>query len=106
MGLVSWLDGQVGELQQHLNSHFTLTRVSGDRSDIVAAGTALVLQKDGLMMYSTASPLPPANTYKNGKISQGGGGFGRDILITMATPGNGTSANYPQRKFYSREKLW
>jgi hypothetical protein len=106
VGSVSWLDGQVGELQQQLNSHFTLTRVSGDRSDIVAAGTALVLQKDGLMMYSTASPLPPANTYKNGKISQGGGGFGRDFLITMATPGNGTSANYPQRKFYSREKLW
>jgi len=106
LGSVSWLDGQVGELQQQLNSHFTLTRVSGDRSDIVAAGTPLVLQKDGLMMYSTASPLPPANTYKNGKISQGGGGFGRDFLITMATPGNGTSANYPQRKFYSREKLW
>jgi hypothetical protein len=46
------------------------------------------------------------NTYKNGKISQGWGGFGRDLAITMATPGGGTSGQYPQRKFMTGEKFW
>jgi len=100
-------DGDVkGSLQERLNSQFALTQVTSDRSDIVSAGATLVLQKSGLMMYSTASPMPPVNTYKNGKISQGGSGFGRDLLITMATPGNSTATNYPHRQFVAGEKLW
>ena len=93
-------------LQQALNGQFSLTKVSDDRNDIVTAGSVLVLQKDGLMMYSTASPMPPSNTYKNGRISQGMGGFGRDLAISLATPGGGTSADYPQRKFVTGEKFW
>jgi hypothetical protein len=100
-------DGDVkGSLQERLNSHFALTQITSDRSDIVSAGATLVLQKGGLMMYSTASPLPPVNTYKNGKLSQGGSGFGRDLLITMATPGSSTATNYPHRQFVEGEKLW
>ena len=68
-------------LQQRLNSQFALTQITKDRAGIVSAGAVLVLRKSGLMMYSIASPLPPVNTYKNGKISQGASGFGRDFLI-------------------------
>ena len=93
-------------LQQSLSRQYTLTKVSQDRTDILTAGTVLVLQKNGLMMYSTTSPMPPLNTYKNGKISQGMGGFGRDLAITMATGGNGTSADYPQHKFSAGDKFW
>jgi hypothetical protein len=91
-------------LQQALNSQYTLTKVSKDRNDILAAGSVLVLKKDGLMMYSTASPMPPSNTYKNGKISQGMGGFGRDLAIGIA--GGSTATEYPQRKFVTGETFW
>lgn len=112
-GIVASVPGVYGQstdaknsLQQALNAQFTLTKVSEDRVDIVSAGTVLVLQKDKLMMYSTASPMPPLNTYKNGKISQGMGGFGRDLAISLATPGGGTSSDYPQRRFVTGEKFW
>jgi hypothetical protein len=91
-------------LQQALNGQFTLTKLSKDRNDIVSAGSVLVLQKDGLMMYSTASPMPPSNTYKNGKISQGMGGFGRDLAIGIS--GGSAATEYPQRKFVTGETFW
>ncbi len=90
-------------LQQALNGQFSLTKVSEDRNDIVTAGSVLVLQKDGLMMYSTASPMPPLNTYKNGKISKS---FMTDVIISAVAPGGATSANYPQRKFVTGETFW
>ena len=105
-----WVHGQSGDLigllQQRLNGQFALTRITSDRSDMVSAGAVLTLQKDGLLMYSTASPMPPVNNYKNGKISQGGGGFGRDLLITMAAPGGATATDYPHRSFVAGEKVW
>ncbi len=106
MGAASPSYGQDRELQQKLKDQFSLTKVNADRSDIVEAGAVLVLQKGGMMMYSTASPVPPLNTYKNGKISQGWGGFGRDLKGTMLTPGNGTTSDYPQRRFVAGEKFW
>lgn len=93
-------------LQQKLTQTFTATVVSPNRQFIVTPGSILVLAKDGMMMYSVNSPLPPSNNYKNGKISQGMGGFGRQLLITGITPGGGTAANYPQRRFGVGEKLW
>jgi len=93
-------------IQQKLVSQVKLTRTTADRSDIVVAGSVVELQMDGLMMYGVSSPLPPTNTYKNGKISQGWGGFGKDLLITMQTGGNGTSDDYPHRKFVAGEKCW
>ncbi len=92
-------------LQPRLTSQFALSQMTPDRSNIASEGAVLVLQIGGLMMYSTASPMPPANTYKNGKISQGGSGFGRDFAITMMTPGNNTAANYPHRQFSAGEKV-
>jgi hypothetical protein len=66
----------------------------------------VVIHKPGLIMYAVASPVPPSNSYKSGKIVQGWGGFGSDLLITMAAPGNATSANYPHRPFAPEEKCW
>ena len=77
---------------------------SKDKSDVVTAGSVLVLQKDGLMMYSTASPMPPLNTYKNGKISQGMGGFGRDLAIGLS--GTTSVTDYPKRKFVTGKQGW
>ncbi|MGD0737448.1 MAG: hypothetical protein ABR976_20145 [Terracidiphilus sp.] len=93
-------------IQAKLNSQFKLTRTTADRTDIVTAGDVVQLHKPGLIMYAVASPLPPANSYKNGKIGQGWGGFGKDLVIGMAAPGGATAANYPHRPFVADEKCW
>ena len=98
--------GDPGAIQQKLSSTFTARKLTADRSDIVTTGSIVVLHKEGMMMYGSMSPLPPSNTYKNGKITQGGSGFGRDLAISMMTPGGGTAASYPQRRFVADEKCF
>jgi hypothetical protein len=93
-------------IQQKLSAQFKLTRITADRTDLVTAGDIVVIHKPGLLMYAVASPMPPSNTYKNGKITQGWGGFGKDLAIGMATPGGGTAADYPHRLFVPDEKCW
>ena len=105
------LTAQTGDLlaaiQAKLSSQFKVTTTAADRSDIVTAGDIVQIHKPGLLMYAVASPLPPSNSYKNGRIGQGWGGFGKDLAIGMLTPGGGTPAsNYPQRQFVPDEKCW
>jgi hypothetical protein len=83
-------------LQQALIHQFPLTTMTADRNDIVIAGAGLVLQKEGLMMCSTGSPMPALNIYKNGKISQGWGGLGQDYLL----------GKYPHQKFGKGVRFW
>lgn len=98
--------GDPAALQQKLYAQFKLTSITADRSDIVTAGDVAVIHKPGMIMYAVASPLPPSNTYKNGKIGQGWSGFGKDLVIGMAAPGGTTAANYPHRPFVPEEKCW
>jgi hypothetical protein len=98
--------GDLTAIQQQLYKQFKLTTTTADRSDIVTAGDVVVIHKFGLLMYAVASPMPPSNTYKNGRIGQGWGGFGKDLAITMAAPGGATSADYPHRQFVPEEKCW
>jgi hypothetical protein len=93
-------------IQARLNSQFKLTTTTADRSNIVTPGGVIEMHKQGMMIYSVASPLPPSSTYKNGKIGQGWGGFGKDLAITMMAPGGATSASYPQAKFAVGDKCW
>ena len=98
--------GDPAAIQQRLSAQFKLTTITADRSDIVTAGDVIVLHKPGLVMYSVASPLPPSNTYKNGTIRQGWGGFGKDLAIGMSSSGGTTAADYPHRTFVPEEKCW
>ncbi|HEX4006329.1 MAG TPA: hypothetical protein VHX60_09145 [Acidobacteriaceae bacterium] len=93
-------------LQQKLIDSCPLTTTTADRGDIVTAGSVVVLQKDGLMMYATNSPQPPLNTFRNGKISQGMSGFGRDLGITMLSGGKATANDYPKQTYVTGQKLW
>jgi hypothetical protein len=93
-------------IQQKLRSQIKLTRTLADRTDIVTAGSVVELRVDGLMMYGVESPLPPSNTYKNGRISQGASGFGKDFAISLLAPDNTTASDYPHRKFVAGEKVW
>lgn len=93
---------QTTSLQQKLDSQFALTQPTDDKTDIVTAGSVLVLQKSGLLMYSISNPNPPQSTYKNGKILPNlGGKFLRDIGNTMTNPGD-----IVQRNFVAGEKFW
>lgn len=91
-------------LQQKLESQYTLTKATADRSDIVTAGSVLVLQKDNLLMYTTTTANPPINTYKDGKLSQGIFGF-MACKWCKKVPGN-SSPNVDNRTFVKGEKFW
>ena len=95
---------QKSEILKRLNSQFTRTKMTTDRSDIVTAGSVLVLHKDGLLMCGVQAIAPPTSTYKNGAISFG---FGANMAWGMAlAPGNQQPVNLPQRKFVTGEKFW
>jgi hypothetical protein len=98
--------GDPSAIQLKLSKLFTPSKITADRTDIVTAGSIVVIHKEGMLMYAVTSPMPPSNTYKNGKIVQGAGGFGRDLMIGMMTPGTGTAASYPQRHFVPDEKCF
>jgi hypothetical protein len=106
MTLAAQANDPLMAIQQKLKSEIKLTRTLGDRSDILTAGTIVELRADGLMMYGVESPLAPSNTYKNGKIGQGMGGFGKDFAISMLSPDATTASDYPHRKFMAGEKVW
>jgi hypothetical protein len=92
------------EIQKRLASEFTRTKMTGDKSDIVTAGSVLVLHKDNLLMCSTEAVAPPTNTYKDGRISMG---FGSNMSWGMAlSAASQQAANIPQRKFVAGEKFW
>jgi hypothetical protein len=97
--------GDSATIEQWLKAEFKPTTIAADRSEIVTHGTMVVIQKPGLTMYAVDSPMPPLYTYKNGKIGRGLMGFGKDLEISLRTPG-GTSADYSRRPFDSGEKCW
>ncbi|MFY9938638.1 MAG: hypothetical protein WAK33_17285 [Silvibacterium sp.] len=98
--LSPWAYGQdpKTEIQNRLNSQFVLTRFTADHTDILKAGSVLVLQKEPLLMFTIADPLPPTNVYKNGKFALG---FGTS-LDALKTGDN----KIPQRSFVAGEKFW
>ncbi len=92
------------EILKRLNAEFTRTKVTTDRTDIVTAGSVLVLHKDGLVMAAVEAIAPPPNTYKNGTISMG---FGANMAWGMElAPANQQPASIAQRKFVTGEKFW
>jgi hypothetical protein len=103
-----WLHAQdeKAEIQKKLASQFTLTKLTADNTDIVTAGSVLVLHKDGLLMFSIDTKVPPTSTYKDGKLSMGfGATLATNLALGQKQPGANCS-NVPQRKFVAGEKFW
>lgn len=92
-------------LQQSLLSQFTLTKTTADRSDILTAGSILVLQKDNLLMSSTADSVPLTNVYQNGRISQGTSSSLLHGLGGLAG-GFSSASRANSRAFVAGEKFW
>ena len=76
-GTLPKLHGQdpKADIQKKLASEFVLTKVTADRTDIVAAGSTLTLHKDGLLMWSVDTKFPPTRT----ESSQGASSKNRPI---------------------------
>ncbi len=96
----AWAYGQDPrtEIQNRLNSQFVLTKFTADHTDIIRAGSVLVLQKEPLLMFTIDDPLPPTNVYKYGRFSLGFG-TSMDAIKTG-------DDKIPQRSFVAGEKFW
>jgi hypothetical protein len=99
------VSAQGNGLEQKLIAQYSLTKATADRSDIVTAGSVLVLEKDGLLMYTTTTTAPPTNTYKDGKISQGIFGLSA-CKWCRKIPGTTSAPNVDTRTFVTGEKFW
>jgi len=97
--------GSPEAIEQKLFAEFKPTVLAADRSEIITTGERVVIQKPGLSMYAVASPMPPLFTYRNGKIGRGLTGLGKDVAISIKTPG-GTAADYGHRSFSPGERCW
>jgi hypothetical protein len=91
-------DAQRSAIEKRIKEQFTFTKIKTDRSDIVTAGSVLVLHKEGLSLGAVEAKIPLTNTYKNGHLEVG---FGATMNWVAQA---GTSA--PQRKFSDGEKFW
>jgi hypothetical protein len=93
--------GNALDLQKKLHAVFTLTGITADRSNIVTAGSVLVLHLDGLVMTATTAPLAPVTIYKGGRLQQSSGNLLRGLLS-----GNTDGSTAPKRTFVTGEKCW
>ena len=96
-------------IQKKLEAEYQLTKTTDDNSDIVTAGSVLVLHKDKVLMVAATSTANPCmNTYKDGKISPTKAcGVGEKLRrlpgFGHVPGGSGAPAT---RNFVSGEKFW
>lgn len=94
-----------------IGSEYSLTKTTADQTDIVTAGSVLVLQKDNLLMVATTTTGNPCpNTYRDGKFTQNAGcraseKFKKVPLFGHAIPG-ADKAQVTTRTYVTGEKFW
>jgi hypothetical protein len=65
-------DQGAAAIREKLESEYQLTKTTDDKSDIVTAGSVLVLHKDKVFMVAASRKDNPCmNTYRDGKITPG-----------------------------------
>jgi hypothetical protein len=107
--LACYAEGQADAIRKKLESEYQLTKTTDDKSDIVTAGSVLLLHKDKvLMVAATSSANPCTNTYRDGRISPTKAcGVGEKIRRLPGfghVPGGGSAP--ATRNFVSGEKFW
>src|SRR5271168_2657116 len=93
-------------LQQKLEATYKITKPTDDKSDIVTAGSVVILEKDKLLMYPTTTQIPPQNTYHDGHLSSGAYGAHQSIQKFGSLIGHPTPNNIAGRNFVTGEKFW
>jgi hypothetical protein len=95
-------------LEKKLQAEYTTTQATADQTDIVTAGSILVLKKGNIIMAPVSGSNYFQNTYKEGKITQNTAGKivkGLDRFNHL--PGASAPSNAPAtRTFVPGEKVW
>jgi hypothetical protein len=92
------------DIEKRLDSQFTLTKLTADGTDIVTAGSIVVLHKGGFIMAPLDNEYPPTNTYANGSFSMG---FASTVGLGHFIKSRGDiAASTKQRKFVADEKFF
>jgi hypothetical protein len=100
------------EIQKKLEAEYKLTKTNYDKTDIVTAGSVIVLQKDKVLMLAASSANPCRNTYKDGQIKQSGPCAANEKLkrfsaLTSRIPGKSNVPDSPSsHTFVTGEKFW
>jgi hypothetical protein len=102
--------GSKAAIEKKLESEYALTKTTADRTDIVTAGSVVVLQKDKLLMVAASSSANPCpNTYKDGKLTPNSGCKTGEVLRRIPGFGShipGADKAPATRIFVSGEKFW
>lgn len=102
--------GSKTAIEKKLESEYALTKTTADRTDIVTAGSVVVLQKDKLLMVAASSSANPCpNTYKDGKLAPSAGCKTGEVLRRIPGFGShipGADKAPATRMFVSGEKFW
>jgi len=102
----------VAAIQKKLEGEYQLTKTTADKSDIVTAGSVVVLQKDNVLMLVASSTNPCRNTYKDGKVTQSAACRTNEKVkkfsrFTSMIPGASSVPDSPaSRTFVAGEKFW
>ncbi len=106
-GIFPWFAARAqGSLQSQLEAKYQITKPTDDKSDIVTAGSVLVLQKDKLLMYPTSTQIPPQNTYSGGRLSEGAYGVHQKLQGFGSMIGHPPPQTVQGRQFVTGEKFW
>src|SRR5579864_2991800 len=98
-------DQAVG-LQKQLEAKYAITKTTADKTDIVTAGSVLILEKDRLLMYATTTGAPPQNTYNNGKLSAGAFAAHEKAQSFGTFIGHPPPKSVTTRYYVTGEKFW
>ena len=90
------LPDDLAAIKQALDTKYALTTTTADRTDIVKAGSVLVLKKSNLLTTDASKSMVFSNTFKNGRITQ-------PKMIALANVGGRMEGT---RTFVSGEKIW
>ena len=93
-------------LEKTLESKYVITKTTDDKTDIVTAGSVLILEKDKLLMYATTTGAPPQNTYKDGKLSSGAFGVHEKAQSFGSFIGHPPPKSVTTRYYVTGEKFW
>jgi hypothetical protein len=96
-------------IEKKLQAEYTTTQATADQTDIVTAGSILVLKKGNIIMAPVTGTNYYQNTYKDGKISQNAAGKisnGLGRFSKLGVPGVTAPSAPSTRTFVPGEKVW
>jgi len=112
VGMTATLSAQdKSAILKKLQSEYAVTKTTADQTDIVTAGSVLVLQKDRLLMVATTTNGNPCpNTYRDGKFTQNGACRASEKLKKIplfghTLPGQ-EQTQLTTRTYVAGEKFW